>query len=178
VFHENRSKEENSDLNSGEIAAAFVYRVSANRMRESRCTREEQIVQGDDMIPDSVLRILKYNDKEALSFLGVKREEPTLTPLMLIEHDDCDYKCTIGIALEEKDKPLIEISPFHFVIFTLEVSLQQMIFGEGPLCLCYPHQPAICSDRNLLQRIWDCTAPDPERPSNWKLPEKKPPCIE
>jgi hypothetical protein len=156
-------------------------------MRQSRCHREEQVTQdnnGDykytEMLPDSVQEILRWFDPEAAFVMGYPLDwfVPALTPLALIEHDSGDYKYTIGINSEEKDRPLVEISPTVFGIFALEASLQQMMCGEGPLCLCYPHQPADCSYRPLLRRMWDRTAPDPKWENYWKREEQKPQCIE
>jgi hypothetical protein len=178
----NRSRGEGNPVPSkGERVAAAVYRQSAFRMRESRCDREEHLIQGNEVLPDSVQEILKWFDPEAFSILGYERDEPTgraITPLGLIEHDNCDYKYTIGINREEKQRALAEISPGMFGLFMLEAPLQQMMCGQGPLCLCYPHQPANCSYRPLLQLMWDCTEPDPEWENNWKQPNKKPRCIE
>lgn len=178
----NQSRDEGKPVPSkGERAAVAVYQQSAFRMRESRCNREEQLTQGNEVLPDSVQEILRWFDPEVLSILGYEIQESTvraLTPLALIEHENSNYKYTIGITHEEKDKSLSEISPGMFGIFMLEASLQQMMRGEGPLCLCYPHQPASCPYRPLLQLMWDCTEPDPEWENNWKQPKKKPRCIE
>jgi len=133
------------------------------------------------MLPDSVQEILRWFDLEAASVLAYDLQEPTdraLTPLALIEHENSDYKYTIGITDEEKHRPLFEISSTFFGIFALEASLQQMVCGEGPLCLCYPHQPANCTYTPLLQRMWDRTDPDPKWENNWKQLKKKPQCIE
>lgn len=173
----NRSKQAGKPAPSlGEHGAATVYRQSAFRMRESRCDREEQLTPGTEILPASAQEILRWFDTEALSF-----QEPTgrvLIPLALIEHDKCDYKYTIGVTPEEKDRPLLEISSAMFGIFALEAPLQQMMCGEGPLCLCYPHQPTNCTYRLLLHWIWNHTEPDPEWENNWKQPTKKPLCIE
>jgi hypothetical protein len=98
---------------------------------------------------------------------------------MLVEHDNDDCPYTVGLARQEKKFPQFVLSPERFSIIALEASLQQMMYGEGPFCLCYPHQPVNCTYRPLLQRLWDCTEPDPdpEWKNNWKLPQKKPPCI-
>jgi hypothetical protein len=102
----NRLKEDDNPVPSfGEQAAAAVYRQSAFRMRESRCYREEQLAQGNDILPESVQEVLRWCDPEALSILGYEIQEPTgraLTPLGLIEHDNCDYKYTIGINLRRR----------------------------------------------------------------------------
>lgn len=178
----NRSKGEGNPAPSlGEHGAAQVYQESAFRMRENRCYREEQLAQCTEILPDSVQEILRWFDAEALSNLGYELQKPTgrvLVPLALIEHDNCDYKYTIGVTPEEKDKPLLEISPVMFATFGLEAPLQQMICGDGPLCLCYPHQPTNCTYRLLLHWIWNHTEPDPKWHNNWKHPEKKPLCIE
>jgi hypothetical protein len=178
----NRSREVGDPVPSfGAHAAAFVFRQSAFRMRESRCAREEQLIQGNEILSESMQEILRWFYPEALSVFGYEREPPTgrvSTPLGLIEHDNCDYRYTIGVRREEKDRPLVEISPGLFELFMLEASLQQMMCGEGPLCLCYPYQPDNCPYRALLQRMWDCTEPDPEWENNWKQPENRPRCIE
>jgi hypothetical protein len=166
----------------GERAAASVCLKSPFCMRKGRCDREEQLAQGNNIVPDSLVELLSCYDHEALSILDYEKEEPTRRSnrfLMLVEHDNCDYQYTVGVTQEEKGLPLAEFAPETFSIVVLEASLQQMMCGEGPLCLCYPHQPANCSYRPLLQRLWDCTEPDPEwGESNWKLPNKKPRCIE
>ncbi len=170
----NRSKEDGNPVPSlGEHGAATIYRQSAIRMRMSRCDRDEQLAQGTEILSDSVQEILRWFNPEW--------QEPTgrvLIPLSLIEHENCDYKYTIGIAPEEKDRPLLDIWPVMFATFGLEAPLQQMICGEGPLCLCYPHQPTNCTYRLLLHWIWNHTEPDPEWENNWKRLEKKPLCIE
>lgn len=171
----NRSREDDNP------APSFGVHATAC-MRKSRCDRAEQLAQDNEVIPDSVREILSAYDPEALSVLDYEREEPTRRSfrfLMLVEHDNRDCKYTVGVTREEKDIPLVDFVPETFSIFMLEASLQQMMYGEGPLCLCYPHQPVNCIYRPLLQRLWDYTQPDPdpEWKNNWKLPQKKPPCI-
>jgi hypothetical protein len=166
----------------GEQAADAVYLNSTLCMRKSQCDREEQFAQGNTMVPDSLVELLSWYDHEALSILDYEREKPTrrsLRFLMLIEHDNGDCKYTVSVTSEEEGLPLVEFAPETFSIVVLEASLQQMMYGEGPLCLCYPHQPVNCSYRPLLQRLWDYTEPDldPEWENTWKLPQKKPPCI-
>jgi hypothetical protein len=100
-----------------------------------------------------------------------------LIPLTLIDHGNCNYRYTVAQSFLERDKPLSELSTGVFWIIAYEASLQQMTLGEGPLCLCYPHQSANCLYRPVLQELWDCTEPDPEWENSWKKPEKKPPCI-
>ena len=176
-----RSNDEGNAFRWGERNAASVCRISAQLMREGRCGREEKSAQGNDMLPDSVLEILRWYNPHALAILGYNRKEAAIRSLPilgLIEHDNCDYKYTIGITREEKERSLGEISPSIFGYLMLEALLQQMIHGEGPLCLCYPHQPDNCTYKPLLQRLWDCTEPDPEWENNWKKPAQKPPCIE
>ena len=181
----NQSSEDGNPVPSmGERAAAAVYDQCAFRMRESRCDREEQLAQGNELFPESMQEILRWLDPEALSTMGYETildsEYPlgrAVTPLALIEHDNCDYQFTVGVTREEKERPLVEISPAMFGLFMLEASLQQMMYGEGPLCLCYPHQPANCPYRSLLRRMWDCTEPDPEWENTWKQPKRKPRCI-
>jgi hypothetical protein len=54
----NRSRERGNTVPSfGEQAAAFVYRQSAFRMRESRCDREEQLIQGNEILSESMQEI-------------------------------------------------------------------------------------------------------------------------
>jgi hypothetical protein len=179
----NRSREDGNPVPSlGEQSADAVYLNSTLCMRKSRCDREEQFAQGNNMVPDSLIELLWWYDHEALSILGNEREKPTrqsIRFLMLIDHDNCDCKYTVGVTSEEKGLPLVEFAPETFSIVVLEASLQQMMYGEGPLCLCYPHQPVNCSYRPLLQRLWDYTESesDLEWENTWKLPQKKPPCI-
>jgi hypothetical protein len=172
----------NPVLSCGEDVAADIYYDSALLMRRSGCDRKEQLAQGNNLLPASVHKILSQCDSKALSLVDSQWQEDTdptlmLIPLTLIDHDNCDYKYTVGHKLLERDKPLIELSTGVFWIFAYEASLQQMTLGEGPLCLCYPHQPPNCLYRPALQELWDCTEPDPEWENNWKKPEKKPPCI-
>jgi hypothetical protein len=141
----------------------------------------ERATQDNEVLSDSVREILRWHDPEALSVLGYEREEPTgrsFRFLMLVEHDNDDCQYTVGVARQEKEFPLVEFVPETFSFFVLEASFQQMMYGEGPLCLCYPHQPVNCIYRPLLQRLWDYTQPDPEWENNWKQPKNKPRCIE
>jgi hypothetical protein len=177
-----RSREDGDPAPSlGDHAAAFVYRKSACRMRENRCERDEQLDQSKrlyGLFSGSGLEIINWFDPKALLDTQEKAPERDVIVLFLIEHEDSDYKYTIGFTPEQKNKPLVELNENDFWLFALEASLQQMVCGEGPLCLCYPHQPAKCPYRPFLQLIWDRTDPDPEWENNWKQPNKKPRCIE
>jgi len=168
----------------GAKAAQDVYMYSAYRMRQTRCDRDEQLARRASPFSDSWLEIIGWFDNEILPLAAHVAQDPIVgivrdvTVLHLIEHENCDYKYTIGVPHAEKEKPLWEISKETFLTYWFEASLQQMMCGEGPLCLCYPHQPADCPHRQILQHIWDRTHPDPEWESNWKQPNKKPQCIE
>ena len=175
-----RSKEDGTPVPSlGERMAAFVYRKSADQMRENRCDLDERFAQDHKSIFfHSGLEIMRWFNEKA-PFRDPEGTEPDLVKLFLIELDNCDYKYTVSFDPKVKARPLVELYKDDFWIVAFEASLQQMMCGEGPLCLCYPHQPANCPYRPILQRMWYCTSPDPEwGESNWKLSQKKPQCIE
>ena len=175
-----RSQEDGDLVPSvGECAAALVYSISAMRMRENRCDRDNQLAQRKSLFSLSGHEIIRFFDPKALETEPELPERDVIT-LFLIEHENCDYRYTIGFTPEQKARPLVDLSETDFWIVALEASLQQMMCGEGPLCLCYPHQPADCPYRPILQRMWDRTEPDlnPEWGNNWKLSNKKPRCIE
>ncbi len=181
----NRSTEDGaSAVSFGEEAAAEIYDASAWLMRKSGCDRKEQFALGNNLLPAYAHELIRVCDERALTSVDPHWQERTervskLTILTLIDHDNCDHRYTVGLNFEERSKPLSELTPITFIkMIENEASLQQMTLGEGPFCLCYPHQPADCSYRPGLQELWDYTEPDPEWENNWKKPEKKPPCIE
>jgi hypothetical protein len=154
-------------------------------MNELRCHTTKLWVPRDGLIPPEAIKQTYQTLLEATGENAVDQNiQPSpaiadwpLVHLTKMESTEAARKVLVmpPASANTYQYPSLDLA---YDLVRIEAIRQQMWRGEGPYCVCLPHQQASCQFKRFVYLLWEHTERDLEwSSSNWKREHMKPECL-